>query len=82
MEVQFPLGARNEKAPARFLSGRTSAMIEACVKGGRFVNAFFCFLAMLYARMRDELDFTTKRSPQRTTVTNGVEEMPGSTSSL
>lgn len=38
-------GARNEKAPARFLSGRTSAMIELCVKGGRFVNAFFTSLS-------------------------------------
>lgn len=80
--MPFPPGARNEKAPARFLSGRTSAMIELCVKGGRFVNAFFCFLAIIYARMQHELDFTTKRSPQQTTVTNGVEGMPGRTSSL
>ena len=38
MEVLLPPGSRNEKAPARSLSGRTSAMIEVCVKGGRFVN--------------------------------------------
>lgn len=31
-------GARNKKAPARFLSGRTSAMVGACVKGGSVVN--------------------------------------------
>lgn len=42
MEVPFPPGARNEKTPARSLSGRTSAMIGICVKGGRFVNGFFC----------------------------------------
>lgn len=80
--ARFPPDARNEKAPARSLSGRTSAMIEICVKGGRFVNAFFCFLAIVYARIQDELDFTTKRSHQQTTVKNGVEGMPGRTSSL
>lgn len=44
MEVPFPPGARNEKAPARSLSGRTSAMIEICIKGGRFVKDVFFFL--------------------------------------
>lgn len=51
-------GARNEKAPARFLSGRTSAMFKACVKGGRFVNDVFVFQAMAYAKARDQLDVT------------------------
>ena len=59
MEVPFPPGARNEKAPARSLSGRTSAMIEACVKGGRFVNAFFCFSVMAYVKSQDQLDVKT-----------------------
>ena len=45
-----PPGARNKKAPARFLSGRTSAMIEACVKGGRFVNAFFVCISIVYTK--------------------------------
>lgn len=62
MAEPFPPGATNEKAPARFLSGRTSSMIEGCVKAGRFVNAFFCFLAMLYAKQRGGLDVTTVRS--------------------
>lgn len=42
--------ARNEKAPARFLSGHTSAMIEACVKGGRFVNAVFVCISTPYTK--------------------------------
>jgi hypothetical protein len=30
-----------EKTPARFLSGRNSAMIRTCVKRGSFVNVVF-----------------------------------------
>lgn len=40
----LPPGAGNEKAPARFLSGRTSAMIEACVKGAGLSIEVFVFL--------------------------------------
>ena len=75
MEVPFPPGARNEKAPARFLSGRTSAMFKACVKGGRVVNAFFCFLATLYADARDGPDVTTERTSQRIRPTIGFQWM-------
>jgi hypothetical protein len=48
--VPFLPEARNEKAPARFLSGRTSAMFEGCVKGGRFVKEFF---TIVYNHMRE-----------------------------
>lgn len=72
MEVPFPPGARNEKAPARFLSGRTSAIIEACVKGGRVVNQVFGFLAMAYAKARDQLDATTAWKSLQTTVSGGI----------
>ncbi len=72
----FPPDARNEKAPARFLSGRTCAMIEACVKGSRVVNAFFFFLTMLYAKARHELDVTTTLSSERTRPTIRIQEMP------
>lgn len=58
-----PPGARNEKAPARFLSGRTSAMIETCVKGGRFVNAFFLFHAITCANSWHWLDARYAPSP-------------------
>lgn len=73
--LPFPPGARNEKAPARFLSGRTSAMFKACVKGGRVVNAFFCFLATLYADARDGPDVTTERTSQRIRPTIGFQWM-------
>lgn len=46
-------GAKNEKAPARFLSGRTPAMIETCVKGGRFVNAFCVCISTAYTKIPD-----------------------------
>src|SRR5690606_31111079 len=36
-------------APARLLSGRTCAMMKACVKGGRFVNEVF---TTVYNHMR------------------------------
>lgn len=49
--MPFPPGARNKKAPERFLSGRTSAMIEAFVKGGRFVNGVFAFQAKACAKI-------------------------------
>ena len=74
--LPFPPGARNEKAPVRFLSGRTSAMIEVCVKGGRVVNAFFFFLTMLYAKAWRELDVTTTLSSERSRPTIGIQEMP------
>ncbi len=74
--MPFPPGARNEKAPARSLSGRTSAMIEFCVKGGRVVNASFFFLTMLYAKAWRELDVTTTLSSVRSRPTIGIQEMP------
>ena len=56
----FPPSARNEKAPARSLSGRTSAMNEACVKGGRVVNdtLLFEFGDMLLSRAASALPFS------------------------
>ena len=80
--VPFPPDARNEKAPARSLSGRTSAMIETCVKGGRFVNVVFGFLAKAYGKFRDVLDVATARSSHWTAVTHGVRWMPERTSLL
>jgi serine/threonine-protein kinase RIO1 len=62
LAMPFPPGARNEKAPARFLSGRTSAMIEACVKGGRVVNAFFCLSAGRCAKVSHTFEATSAHS--------------------